>query len=340
MSIMNASRALTALALSGIALAGLKASAADHGDTPALIAIPRHDARITDLHVFTNGDNLVLSLSTFPNLPGASYQFPADLALRLYVDNHSEVSFDNATDNARFGGTIVDPGNIGADIVFEFTFNDMGQPNLETMGLTDREEQDIKMFAGLRDDPFIRGPQIGRNVASVVIELPLAHVLPEPTGATKDKVNRKLCDKGLIKNRDCAQPILVWATSDVPDLAGSQDELGGRALRSQCPQPICNALDGADLNVRNQMSPMKHSRLLGMRPDVVIFDTSRPASFPNGRVLTDDVVSIIAPFGQNILGNDFPCPTANDVAFLAAFPYLAPPHTAAPPVQSGPACAS
>lgn len=315
------------------------AYAADHGDTPALIAIPRHDARISDLHVFTKGDRLVLSLSTFPNLPGANYQFPADLALRFYVDNHSKVAFDNATDNAQFGGTVVDPRNVGADIVFEITFDDMGQPTLETMGLTDREEQDIELFAGMRDDPFIRGPQIGRNVASIVIELPVAHVLAAPSGAVKDKVNQKLCEKG-VGNRDCAQTILVWATSDVPDLPGPQDELGGRALRSQCPTPVCNALDGADLNLRNQMSPMKQSRLLGMRPDVVIFDTARPAKFPNGRGLTDDVVSIIAPFGQNILANDFPCPAANDVAFLPSFPYLAPPHTSPPMAQSGPVCTS
>ena len=288
--------------------------AADHGDTPQLIGIPRHDARISDLHVFTNGDNLVLSLCTFPNLPGASYQFAADLTLRFHIDNHSVVSFDDPTDNQRFGGTIVNPDHMGADIVLEFTFDDLGNPILAASGLSATQEEDIQTFAGMRDDPFIRGPQIGRNVGAVVVELPLAHVLGD------------------------SSTILVWATSKVPDVQGSQSELGARALRSQCPQPVCNAMDGSDLNLRNETSPHKYSGKLGLRPDAVIFDTSLPAGFPNGRLLTDDVVNMVAPFGQNILGNDHPCPSENDVPFLPDFPYLAPPQVGAVFPPAGPPC--
>jgi hypothetical protein len=308
-------RLVLSLALLGMPLLGVggwPVNAADHGDTPHLISIPRHDARISDLHVFTHGENLVLSLCTFPNLPGTSYQFAADLTLRFHIDNHSQVTFDDPTDEEQFGGTIVSPNQMAADIVLEFTFDDLGNPILAASGLTSEQEEDIQVFAGMRDDPFIRGPQIGRNVAAVVVELPLAHVLrSSPT-------------------------LLVWATSKVPDLSGPQSELGGRALRSQCPQPVCNALDGPDLNLRNEISPHKYSRELGLRPDAVIFDTSRPAGFPNGRLLTDDVVSIVAAFGQNILNNDFPCPSTNDVPFLSSFPYLAPPQFGAPTPAPGP----
>jgi hypothetical protein len=299
------SRLVLCIALLGIpftSVTGRPANAADHADTPHLIAIPRHDARISDLHVFTKRDNLVLSLSTFPNLPGTSYQFAADLILRFHIDNHSEVTFDDETDNEQFGGTIVEPDNIGADIVLEFTFDDLGTPLLRTSGLSGSQEEDIHVFAGMRDDPFIRGPQIGRNVAAVVVELPLEHVL----GASPT--------------------ILVWATSKVPDISGPQSELGARALRSQCAQKVCTRLDGSDLNVRNETSPHEYSRELGLRPDVVIFDTSRPAGFPNGRLLTDDVVDLVAPFGENLLPTDSPFPKQNDVPFLATFPYLAPPH--------------
>jgi hypothetical protein len=295
-------------------MTGRSVNAADHGDTPHLISIPRQDARISDLHVFTNGENLVLALSTFPNLPGTGYQFPADLTLRFHIDNHSEVAFDNETDNARFGGTIVRPGNMGADIVLEITFDDFGDPTLNASGISSLQEEDIQLFAGMRDDPFIRGPQIGRNVAAVVLELPLVYVL-----------------------RD-SSTILVWASSKVPDIHGSQSELGARALRSQCPQPVCNALDGPDLDLRNETSPHKYWKKLGLRPDVVIFDTSRPAGFPNGRLLTDDVVNIVAPFGQNILGNDHPCPSENDLPFLSMFPYLAPPQFGVPSPPPGPPC--
>jgi len=298
------------------------ALAADHGDTPNLIGLARNDARISDFHVFTNGDNLVLALSTFPNLPSAAYKFPSDLTLRFHIDNHSAVSFDNQTDNDQFGGTVIDPEGVAADIVLTFTFDLNGAPELSTSGLSGRQENNIKTFAGMRDDPFIRGPQIGRNVASVVVELPLADALG-------GKASKKKRGDGTI---------LAWATSKVPDITGPISELGARALRSQCPQPVCIALDGADLNLRNETSPHRYAADLGLRPDVVIFDTSRPAAFPNGRALTDDVVNLIAPFGQNILANDYPCPSANDVPFLAEFPYLAPPQFGAAAPGAGPAC--
>jgi len=307
---------ILASAMMCAALATSPASAADHGDTPNLIGVARNDARITDLHVFTRGDKLVLALSTFPNLPGTTYRFASDLTLRLHIDNHSAVSFANAIDNAQFGGTIVDPFGMGSDITLTFTFDETGWPELSTSGLSGREERNIRVFAGMRDDPFIRGPQIGRNVASIVVEMPLASAL----GGKAKKDNA----------------ILVWATSKVPDIAGPQSDLAGRALRSQCPQPVCNAADGADLNLRNQTSPHKYAQKLGIRPDVVIFDTSRPAAFPNGRALEDDVVNLVAPFGQNILGNDFPCPAANDAPFLVDFPYLAPPQFGVSPPAPGP----
>lgn len=314
---------ISILAVAASAAGGVApAFAADHGDTPNLVAIPRHDARISDLHVFTSGDNLVLALSTFPNLPGLSYRFASDLTLRLHIDSHSAVSFDNPVDNAQFGGTIVDPQGMGSDITLTFTFDDSGAPELSASGVSGRDEKAIKVFAGMRDDPFIRGPQIGRNVAAIVVEMPIEVALGGK--------------KGNKKSKDAS--ILVWATSKVPDISGAQSELGARALRSQCPQPLCNAVDGADLNLRNETSPHKYAQKLGIRPDVVIFDTSRPAAFPNGRALGDDVVNLVAPFGQNILGNDYPCPSANDVAFLSTFPYLAPPQFGVAPPGPGPAC--
>ncbi|HNR75576.1 MAG TPA: hypothetical protein PKM48_00470 [Parvularculaceae bacterium] len=326
---MRIEKFFAGLALALAAAAGAApAIAADHGDTPNLIALARHDARISDLHVFRDGDNLVLALSTFPNLAALSYRFPSDLTLRLHIDNHSAVSFDNPVDNAQFGGTIVDPEGVGADITLTFTFDRNGTLELATSGLSGRQEKNIKLFAGMRDDPFIRGPQIGRNVAAIVVEFPLADALGEKPQKKKRKPKAKPENKTL----------LVWATSDVPDIAGPYSELGARALRSQCPQPVCVGVDGADLNLRNETSPHQYALLLNLRPDVVIYDASRPAAFPNGRALTDDVVNLIAPFGQNILANDYPCPSANDVPFLADFPYLAPPQYGVAPPGPGPAC--
>jgi len=268
------------------------ARAADHGDTPLLTSIPRHDARLTDLHAFLRGGDLVISLSTNPAIPPAvsDYLFPSDLTLRIFVDNDSEVRFDDPDDLATYGGTVVRPKRLREDVVFEIGFGDAGTPRLHLLGLPQRAASQIELFAGLRDDPFIRGPRIGRNVASVVLEMPLDLVL------------------------DGQSTLLLWATSDVPDVQGKQAEHAGRALRSQFPEN----------DPMNTLHPRFQAKLLGGAPDVMIFDTSLPAAYPNGRELTDDVVDLVGD--ARVLGNDAPFPSANDVPFLATFPYLAPPQ--------------
>ena len=98
-----------------------------------------------------------------------------------------------------------------------------------------------------------------------------------------------------------------WSTLPFQDMAG-------RALRSQFPE-------NEDMN---SMAPRRHERALGVVPDIMIFDVSRPAIFPNGRALVDDVVDLVGD--ARVLGNDSPFPSTNDVPFLEEFPYLAPPH--------------
>jgi hypothetical protein len=288
------------------------ARAADHDDTPALKEAPRHEARITDLHVFTRSqagagrkkrENLVLSLSTNPTIPpdAATYAFPSDLTLAIHIDRNSKVAFDDAEASAKYGGTVMRPGKISPEITFTVTFDEAGEAALDVDGL--EEGVPIQFFAGLRDDPFIRGPRQGRNVGSVVIELPLQVVAGGKNGKT----------------------LLVWATSTVPrPLEGAMGDLGARALRSQLAPEI----------ELNDFDPSRHHSELGLVPDVVIFDTSKAANFPNGRILGDDVVDLVADPGVRstdcpVPGDPVKCfPMSNDKAFLETFPYLAAPHPA------------
>jgi hypothetical protein len=60
-------------------------------------------------------------------------------------------------------------------------------------------------------------------------------------------------------------------------------------------------------------------------PDILTIDVSSSAGFPNGRQPADDVIDT----ELNLLSNGAittDCVPANDVAFPAAFPYLAAPH--------------
>ncbi len=274
-------------ALSGVGIM----YAADHGDTPLLMSIGRHDARVAGLHAFLRGNHLVISFTTDPTIsPGETeYIFPTDVKFRIAIDNDSEVTFDDPTDLAVFGGTIDRPGRIQEDIVFTITFNDNNEPRLNS----NRREllEHTTLFTGLRDDPFIRKPRIGRNIAAMVLEFPLEYVL------------------------DSQPTLLIWATAKVAGVNGQFQELAGRALRSQF----------LENDLMNTLHPRKHFKELGVPPDVVIFDTSFEAAFPNGRELTDDVVDLVGD--ARVLANDGPpFPKKNDVRFLDVFPYLAPPQ--------------
>jgi len=288
---MAGTRRLGLLVLLGL-VATSGALASDHGDTPLLVSIARHDARITDLFAFQQGSDLVLILDSNPAIPASAtdYRFPTDLMLAIHIDNDSAVAFDNAQDLAKYGGTIVVPGEIKEDIVLRFRFDAAGQPILQASGLKRSSMAGWSLYSGLRDDPFIRGPQIGKNVAALVLQLPLGDVL----GAQST--------------------LLLWAASKVEVVEGPFQDLAGRSLRSQLPVN----------DLMNTLRPREHWTKLGLTPDVMIFDTSRPAGFPNGRLLTDDVVDLVGVPG--VLATDAPFPSENDVPFLAEFPYLAPPH--------------
>jgi hypothetical protein len=273
------------------------ARAADHGDTPALVNANRKDALLTDLHTFVRSGRLVLSVCTNTAIPvdATSYLFPSDLTVKIMIDRDCPVAFDDAGDLAMYGGTILTPASILEDIVFQVTFPDGVNPVLAIEGLSLAAQSRVRLFTGLRDDPFIRGPRQGRNVAAIVIDLPLADVMAsQPT-------------------------LLIWATSRIPELSGPFQDLAGRALRNMFPEN----------DAMNGMHPNQHMSVMSVPPDVVIYNTSLPAEFPNGRELADDVVDMVGD--SRVTTTDAPFPTANDRPFLAGFPYLAFGHGLDPP---------
>jgi hypothetical protein len=276
----------------GLLCSSVTVRSSDHADTPMLAGAGRHDVRITDLHAFVRDGNLVLTVCMNPTVPAtvSEYVFPSDMLIKINIDNNSPVSFGNPSDVATFGGTIDQPGNIQEDIVFEIGFDAQGDPVLNSTGLSPAAQQNISLFSGLRDDPFIRGPVIGRNVGAVALMLPLSDVL------------------------DGQSTLLIWATTWVDDFAGAIHEHAGRSLRSQL---------GPNLAM-NTLHPRDHFLVLGVIPDVLLYNTALPAAAPNGRELADDVVNIFPV--PPVLNSDFPFPTENDRPFMNSFPFLAAPH--------------
>ena len=268
--------------------------ASDHGDTPLLRDIGRHDARLTDLYAFERGTDLVIVVTVDPTLPATATEWTpsGDVKFRIMIDNDSEVTFDDAEDLATLGGTIAQPENIREEITFRIHLDDDGQPQLNAQGLRGSREG-ILFFAGLRDDPFIRAPRSGRNIGAIVLSVPKERVLGEQ------------------------DTLLLWATAAVEEVHGPFQDLVGRALRSMFPEN----------DLFNITHPSKHFLELGVQPDVMIYDTSRAAAFPNGRELTDDVVDLVGD--PRVLSNDAPFPDANDLPWIVDFPYLAAPHAPA-----------
>lgn len=282
----------------------LTASAADHSDTSLHIEAGRHDARITDLYAFTRNGNLILILNVDPTVPegATTYEFPTDVEYTFYIDNDSNVSP---------GGVILSNNNIEEDFVINIRFGNDGKarindevtissilsiPFLVLFSCASSDDINIEdaitnFFAGPRDDPFIRGPRIGTNVAAIVLEIPLAAV---------------------VKNNN---PLLIWATTSVDNFArGFQERAGG---------PFTSMLN----DLLNILHPSEDFMELGIQSDVLVLDTTKPSAFPNGRVLEDDVVDIVCPgVCDSILANDAPFPAQNDKPFLNDFPYLAPPN--------------
>lgn len=292
---------LVTTALVGVPWLAISTSlqAADHLDTPTLTDSARHDARITDFFTFMREGHLVLVLCVDPTVPSSvtEYIFPSDVTYRFFIDNNSAVSFTDRADLQTYGGTILNPRLISEDIEIRVTFDANNRPRLRvaTSSTTLAEKialDQIKLFAGLRDDPYIHGSRIGRNVAAIVVEIPLEWVL-----------------------NSAQNPLLTWSSTDVSTIAGMMEDLGGRALRSHFPENV----------LLNSTHPCKHASDLTMVPDVVIYNTKLPASFPNGRELFDDVVDLVGD--PRATQGDAPFPAQNDVPLLDVFPYLATPHT-------------
>ncbi len=285
---------LCALLIPLPALLSVAALASDHSDVPEQDGVVRQDANLTDLYAFTADANLVLALVSNPAIPpsAAAYVFPTDVVFEVHVDVDSPVSPSDPCDD---GGTVLDPDGIRPDLTVRIRFDAGGSVRLQRIvrGAIAGDPAIVGFFAGLRDDPFIRSTRRGRNAAAIVLALPLDSLAEAPA------------------------PLLIWATSRVEGFEGPFQDLVGRALRSMFPEQ----------QIMDTLPPRKHERFAGLRPDVMIYDPSRPAAFPNGRALTDDVVDLVCDARVAAAdGPDFP--TANDVPFLTSFPYLAPPHPA------------
>ncbi len=181
----------------------------------------------------------------------------------------------------------------------------------------------INVQAGIFDDPFIFPRFFRRDVVGIVTSIPLAALKPPARHG----------------------PVLLWATTH--DAKGVQIDHVGRSLRTQLPRfgylngkhpsehvrEITRIHDKPSVMedvLATFLAPLEAHRHYDSVPDVMVYDLTRPAKFPNGRWLEDDVAQTLAAAGETLLlelsyaeSRQFPRATTNDKQFSRTFPYLA-----------------
>ncbi len=275
---------------------------------------------------------------------------PLDLSPYTYavhMDLRSPVAFRNDAEQARYGGAVVKPEGLNADVSFEFQLNDDTSlkerrvknakgflKNIENVHVYDdgalkgkmaeagKAPNDLHLYTGFRDDPFIFPPFFKTNTIAMVMTIPIECF---PQGQ---------------------QDWVVWATSSKN---GKQFDHSGRSLRTQQPRfELLNTLPPSkhvaalreeeanpslmrDLGNKFTLQQLFSYRAWDFVPDVMIYSTRFGVGFPNGRRLTDDVSALLARNGDTLLyelsyrSPDWPRKTTNDKPFLNEFPFLAEP---------------
>jgi len=261
---------------------------------------------IYELKIDTNGDNV------------------ADIAYRVRFKS-SEGGAQTATLRRVEGAQAAGTGDDGQIIV-------EGVPVSTGTETRVAEAGDHRFFAGWRSDPFFFDVNGALNnlqftgddyfadldVCSIVLEVPNSALSTKKMGLwarTLDGASGKWvqADRGARPNQ-------------TPFLAGEQNAayLAAEPADDARFVPVfAHALEHT-----GGYTPAEATRVAGtLLPDVLHYDPTRPASFPNnGRALTDDVVDFFLPLLTN--GKVTKDNVGPHKDLLAVFPYVGPPHKA------------
>ncbi len=255
---------------------------------------------------------------------------PDSIAEEALLDFHLAYSPDGENSEASLASARIDgiPGETNMVSEVRRSLNGMSDVVAEKKW----KDGAINIQTGVFDDPFIFPRFFRSNIVGIVTSIPLKNIRrPDGTPAA-------------------GGPILLWATTHEPN--GKQSDHVGRSLRTQLPRfgylnglhpskhvaEITRVHDKPDLMeniLATFLGPLEAHRHYDSSPDVMVYDLRRPAKFPNGRWLEDDVAATLADAGETLLvelsyaeSRQFPRATTNDKPFRKDFPYLAPRWTA------------
>jgi hypothetical protein len=317
------------------------------------LKFPGDDRRLdlTDVFVFTSADDggkttLIIDsnpTSAPPPIPApvTGPEFYPGAVYRINIDNDGDNQADVAftfvfseyqdgeqTGTAWYatGQDARQPGPVGQVLAEDIpvSFDGVARP-VQSGG--------IMLAAGLRSDPFfadVEGALHGfhwtghddfadNNVDSIVLEVPSDMLGSGPVIGVWASISRRRADGTLEQMDRGGNPTINPFIN--PD--GEKNLFNSR----QPADDVANYLEPWSVILQNAGGyPPEQARATAMQvlPDILHYDRTRPATYPNGRVLTDDVYSIRFAWLSN--GKIPPSGLKPHDNLLARFPYLGPPN--------------
>ena len=191
----------------------------------------------------------------------------------------------------------------------------------------------VRVCAGLRSDPFFADVEgalhgfawtghddfAGNNVDSIALEVPAALLGPGPVIGVWASISRRR-DDGVLEQLDRGGNPTINPFIN-PD--GQKNLYNAR----QPADDVANYLGPWSQILQNAggYSPEEaRAAALQVLPDVLHYDRTRPATYPNGRVMTDDVYSLRFAWLTN--GKVPPTGLKPHDDLLSHFPYVGPPN--------------
>jgi hypothetical protein len=324
----------------GLALLFIPAAltSSDHAD-PVNLSMFELEAGITDLFAFPRGDQMIVMLDARRALTADKGPFNLEpFEYAVYMDLHSEVTFDNAQHKAVYGGTIKKPEGIKEDVTIKIRLkNDATLNSVQYDGLQNTDK--IRLATGVFDDPFIFPRFFRRNTIAMVFSIPFSSF---PNKDQKDWIlwgtSTRLKDNVQIDHVGRSNRSQQGRFDFLNTLHPSQHAAAIKA-HNQTRARIERALMQYLPPLVNAYQPLFKIRPYDEFPDVMIYTKRDKIKFPNGRNLEDDVALLTCEQGDCALvegavidSPQWPRAVVNDKKFKEEFPYLADPWpTSSPP---------
>jgi hypothetical protein len=316
------------------------------------IEFPRGDARLdlTDLYAFPKPGapgKSVLIMNVHPSVgikppgPTTGEPFATEALYELMIDTDGDAVADIAY-QVRFSLTKAG-GQTAMLRRIEGTqaagTGELGQIIVEGVPVsTGREAEmtragDYRFFVGWRSDPFFFDVQgtlnnfqftgedffADKDICAIVLEVPNSALGPKEVGLwARTLIPADSAGGGWVQADRGARP------NQTPFLAGEQNDayLAGEPASDARFVPVfAHALEHT-----GGYTPEEATRVAGtLLPDLLRYDPTRPASFPdNGRALNDDVSDVFLGILTNGKVTGDKVGPHDDL--LDEFPYLGPPH--------------